>query len=127
MATTLYTKLLSNQHCESLTAQPRIDRIDFNANQKMQKMNRNLLGKHQNRSPSALSKLGQRNNQTGKAHAKSNKTHTNIKKVNMEKLLPANKLQVTQQQTQMNTDRTHQQPSTILSLGDKRAMGGVDR
>lgn len=58
MATTLYTKLLSSQNCESLTAQPRIDRIDFNANQKMKKMNKNLQDKQQNRSPSALSKLG---------------------------------------------------------------------
>jgi len=60
MATTLYTKLLSSQNCESLTAQPRIDRIDINANQKMKKMNKNLQDKQQNRSPSALSKLGQR-------------------------------------------------------------------
>ena len=54
MATTLYTKLLSSQNCESLTAQPRIDRIDINANQKMKKMNKNLQDKQQNRSPSAL-------------------------------------------------------------------------
>jgi hypothetical protein len=73
MATTLYTKLLSNQNCESLTAQPRIDRIDFNANQKMKKMNRNLLDKDQNRSPSALSKLG-RSQQVGKPQGKTNKT-----------------------------------------------------
>ena len=45
MATTLYTKLLSSQTCESLTAQPRIDRIDINANQKMKKMNKNLQDK----------------------------------------------------------------------------------
>jgi hypothetical protein len=127
MATTLYTKLLSNQNCESLTAQPRIDRIDFNANQKMKKMNRNLLDKHQNRSPSALSKPGQRSQQTAKQTAKTNKTHAHIKKVNMEKLMPLNKLQSSQLQMQMNTDRTHQQASTMLSFGEKHLGGVGDR
>ena len=46
----------------------------------------------------------------------------------MEKLLPITKLQTPQlQMMQMNTDRTHQQVSPMLSLGDKNATGAVDR
>ena len=46
----------------------------------------------------------------------------------MEKLLPITKLQTPQlQMMQMNTDRTHQQVSTMLSLGDKSATGAGDR
>lgn len=71
-------------------------------------MNRNLLDKHQNRSPSALSKPGQRGQQPSKPNTKTNKTHAHIKKINMEKLAPLNKLQSSQWQMQMNTDRTHQ-------------------
>lgn len=46
----------------------------------------------------------------------------------MEKLLPITKLQTSQLQTmQMNTDRTHRQVSTMLSIGDKSATGAADR
>jgi len=45
----------------------------------------------------------------------------------MEKLMPMNKLQSSQLQMQMNTDRTHQQASTMLSLGEKHLGGVGDR